>query len=178
MKTKNIVYIAKSIDGYIAGPNGELDWLQTVPNPTNDDMGFYEFMEPIDALIMGRNTYEMVASFEGPWPYSKHVFVLSNSLKKIPENLSDKVSLVSGTITEVLKNIHNKGFYKLYIDGGKTIQSFLKHDLIDELIISTIPIVLGKGIPLFDIVESKIQFSHHTTKVLLGEIVQSHYIKK
>ena len=81
----NIVYIATSLDGYIADKEGGLDWLNCVPNPHQDDMGFVDFMNSIDALVMGRNTFETVCGFDMPWPYNKPVFVLSNTLKSIPE---------------------------------------------------------------------------------------------
>ena len=109
---KNIVFIAKSIDGFIAGKNGELDWLNAIPNPENKDMGFVGLMNEIDALVMGRTTFETVCSFEGDWPYNKHVFVLSNSLNETPEKFREKVSLINGSEHEILKNLHKQGFYK------------------------------------------------------------------
>ncbi|MBT3383160.1 MAG: dihydrofolate reductase [Prolixibacteraceae bacterium] len=175
MKNKNIVFIAKSIDGFIAGKNGELDWLQSIPNPENNDMGFVSLMNEIDAIVMGITTFEMVCSFDGEWPYNKHLFVLSNSLSEIPEKLKEKATLLNGSVNEILNNIHEKGFYKLYIDGGKTVQNFLKEDLIDELRISTIPILLGDGISLFDVLPKSLKFNHLKTEVFLNQIVQSHY---
>ena len=138
MKKKNIVFIAKSLDGFIAGKNGELDWLELIPNPENVEMGFASLMQEIDALVMGKTTFETVCSFGGDWPYNKHVFVLSNSLKVVPEKLNKKVTLIKGHPQEILNQIHKKGYFKLYIYGGSTIQSFLKEDLIDELIITII----------------------------------------
>ncbi len=178
MKTKNIVFIGKSLDNYIAGKQGELDWLDMIPNPEQNDMGYYKLMEEVDALIMGRTTFETVLGFGIDWPYEKHVFVLSNSLKTIPEGLKDKVTLLSGSEKEVLKIIHKKGFLNLYIDGGKVIQNFLKQDLIDELRISTLPIILGDGIPLFDVLPKSLEFAHLKTEVFLEEIVHSCYERK
>lgn len=178
MNKKNIVFIAKSLDGYIADKDGALDWLHAIPNPDNEDMGFVKIMSEIDAVVMGRKTYEVVCSFGGEWPYSKPVFVLSNSLKEIPKRLRDKVTLVSGSPQEVLKTAQKKGFYKLYIDGGTTIQNFLKEGLIDELIITTIPILLGGGAPLFGDLNQAIRFDHLETKVFLQQIVQNHYRTK
>lgn len=178
LSNKNIVFIAKSIDGFIAGKNGELDWLNAIPNPENKDMGFVGLMNRIDAVVMGRATFETVCSFEGDWLYSKHVFVLSNSLKEIPARFKEKASLINGSEKDILNNIHEQGFYKLYIDGGKTVQNFLKEDLIDELIITTIPILLGDGIPLFNILPKSLEFNHVKTKVFLNQIVQSHYERK
>ena len=144
----NIVYVAESLDGYIAGPNGELDWLNSIPKPENCDYGWGEFIDRIDAILMGKNTFDVVLSF-GEWHYTKPVFVLSNSLKNIPEKLNDKCSLISGSVSEVVSELNNKGYKNIYVDGGKVIQSFLNEGLIDELIITKIPVLLGDGIPLF-----------------------------
>lgn len=178
MECKNSVYVGRSLDGFIAGKNGELDWLDAIPNPDGSDMGFYSFMARIDAIVMGRNTFEMVCSFGGDWPYKIPVFVLSTSLSAIPEGFNDKASLVEGSLEEVLKSIHGGGFHRLYIDGGITIQHFLKEDLIDELIISTIPILLGGGIPLFQELPNSLAFEHVKSEVFLGQIVQDSYLRK
>ncbi len=138
----NIVYIAASIDGYIAKKDGGLDWLNEVPNPDGSDFGFGDFMKTIDAIIMGRNTFEIVLSF-GEWPYTKPVFVLSNTLQTVPDNLKDKAEVLTGTPNSIIKEMNSRKFFNLYIDGGKTIQEFLKQDLIDEMIITRIPRILG-----------------------------------
>lgn len=178
MKNKNIVFIAKSLDGYIARKNGDIIWLNSIPNPENNDMGFVSLMNEIDAIVMGRTTFETVCGFKGEWPYNKHVFVLSNTLHEVPERLKDKVSLLAGNVKEILNKIHKKGYSILYIDGGKTVQNFLKEDLIDELIITTIPILLGDGISLFDSLPKSLEFTHLKTEVFLDQIVQSHYKRK
>lgn len=176
--SKNIVFIAKSLDGFIAGRNGELDWLEMVPNPDHVDMGFLPLLEEVDAIVMGRTTYETVLGFGGEWPYSKHVFVLSRSIKHIPEALSQKVSLLQGSPEEIVSEIHKRGYFTLYIDGGRTIQDFLRADLIDELRISTIPILLGGGFPLFGDLPEPLAFEHIESKVFLGQIVQDCYRRK
>ncbi|WP_303316040.1 dihydrofolate reductase family protein [Flavivirga abyssicola] len=178
MAYKNIVFIGKSLDGFIAGKNGELDWLDMIPNPNQHGMGYYDLMEEIDAIIMGKTTFETVIGFDIDWPYKKHVFVLSHSLKEVPKNLKGQVTLLHGKERDVLDTIHKKGFYNLYIDGGKTVQNFLKADLIDELRLSTIPILLGDGIPLFDVLPKSLVFNHVKTEVFLNQIVQSHYQRK
>ena len=172
---KNIVFLAQSLDGFIAGPNGEIDWLDTIPNPEQNDMGYVALMNEIDAIVMGRASFDFVKNYDGPWPYQKHVFVLSNTLTKIPEVLMDKASLLNGNVSQILDILHDKGFYSLYIDGGKTIQSFLKEDMIDELRITTIPIILGDGIPLYGIMDKSLVFNHIKTEVFLGQLVQSQY---
>lgn len=178
MSKKNIVFIATSLDGFIADKNGGLDWLQSIPNPDNDDMGFVEFTDGVDALVMGRTTFETVIGFDVPWPYDKPVFVLSNKLKEIPVSHKDKAYLVKGTLTEILEQIHEKGHERLYIDGGTTIRNFLKADLIDEIVLTTIPILLGGGSSLFGELPSELNFELIGTKIFLNQITQNHYKRK
>ncbi|WP_339877631.1 dihydrofolate reductase family protein [uncultured Algoriphagus sp.] len=174
---KNSVFIATSLDGFIAGKNDELDWLSTFPEIDHIDTGFNEFIAGIDALLMGRNTFEVVAGFEGEWFYKKPVFVWSNSLTEIPEKFKEKAFLVKGSLSKVLNEIHGKGFQKLYIDGGKTIQSFLKEDLIDEMIITTIPVLLGSGIPMFADLPNQLVFECVKSTRFLDKVVQNHYVR-
>lgn len=174
----NIVYIATSLDGYIADKNGGLDWLHSIPNPEGSDLGFYGFMERVDALVMGRNTFETVCGFDCEWPYSKPVFVISNSLKAIPEGFQDKAFLVSGELKNIIAELNGKGFKELYIDGGITVQNFLAEDLIDEMIITTIPVVLGGGSPLFGDLPSPLQFELTSSEVLINAIVKNHYLRQ
>lgn len=178
MTKKNIVFIAKSLDGYIADKNGGLDWLHSIPNPEQNDMGYNQLMDEVDAIVMGRTTYEVVLGFGIDWPYKKHVFVLSNTIKELPENLKGKVSLLKGTLKEILSSIHKRGYSNLYIDGGRTVQAFLKEDLIDELRITTIPILLGGGFPLFGELPSAMEFEHVKSELFLGQVVQNHYKRK
>lgn len=173
----NFVYIATSIDGFIATEDGGVEWLENVPNHDGSDLGFADFTARIDALVMGRKTYEKVLDF-GQWPYEKPVFVLSNSLKSVPENLEGKADIVSGEIVSVIETLRSRGFQNLYIDGGKVIQSFLSQDLIDELIITRLPVLLGKGIPLFAELDEPLHFTHLSTKVLCDSLVQSRYIRE
>ena len=178
MNKKNCIFIATSIDGYIADEKGHIDWLHSIQNPNNDDMGYVEFNNNIDALIMGRITYETVCGFNVSWSYDKPVFVLSNTLKQIAEEHKDKVFLVKGSLVEVLECVNKKGYQKLYIDGGVTIQSFLKEDLIDEMIITTIPIILGGGYPLFSELLERLEFELVESKVYLNQLTQSYYKRK
>jgi len=178
MSNKNSIFIATSLDGYISNKNGGLDWLQSIPNPENDDMGFVEFTNRIDALVMGRTTFETVIGFDVPWPYNKPVFVLSNKLKEIPKSHKDKAYLIKGTLTEILKQIHTKGHERLYIDGGTTIRNFLKEDLIDEMVLTKIPILLGGGSSLFAELPNELKFELIGTKTFLNQITQNHYKRK
>lgn len=174
----NKVFIATSLDGYIADKNGGVDWLHAIPNPDHNDMGYVEFISGIDALVMGRTTFETVIGFDVPWPYTLPVFVLSNQLKEIPETHKDKAFLVRGTLAEILENIHRKGYNSLYIDGGTTIRSFLSEDLIDEMILTTIPILLGGGSTLFGALPTELKFELVGTKTYLNQITQRHYRRK
>ncbi len=175
MDHKNHVFIARSLDGFIADKNGNIDYLETVPNPDQSDMGYVNFIKKMDALIMGRSTFEKVFSFGIDWPYDLPVFVLSQSLKELPQELTEKVEIISGSPNEVLNIVHQKGHHHLYIDGGKTVQTFLQEDLIDEMTLTTIPILLGGGIPLFGDLAASLKFKHLHTQVFLNEVVQSHY---
>ncbi|HCG8578266.1 TPA: dihydrofolate reductase [Vibrio parahaemolyticus] len=167
----NIVFIATSLDGYIADKQGKLDWLQPVPNPDNIDTGFVPLMERIDGLVMGRNTFDVVLSFGCDWPYSKPVFVLSNTMTEVPQGYEDKVFLVKG-------ELNTKGFNELYIDGGVTIQNFLKEDLIDEMVITRFPILLGGGAPLFGDLQQPLNFKVTKSEVVLGTLVQTTYVRE
>jgi len=171
----NRVFIATSLDGYIAGENGDISWLHSIPNPDNIDMGYADFMAQVDALVMGRNTFETVCGFDIDWPYNKPVFVLSNKLSEIPLKYEGKAFLVNGSLNEVLAKIHKKGYKELYIDGGTTIRNFLKEDLIDEIIITTIPIMLGNGVPLFSSLNRQLQFECRESKIYLKKIVQNSF---
>ena len=173
----NSVYLGVSLDGFIADRDGGLEWLDQIPNPNKDDMGYPAFMNRIDALVMGKNTFETVLGFDVDWPYQKKVFVLSNTRKDIPENLSDKVEILKGDLKNVLAIIHQQGYERLYIDGGKLIQSFLEEDLIDEMILTTIPVLLGGGVPLFGDLNDHRWFKCESSRVLLDHMVQTHYVR-
>ena len=174
----NKVFIATSIDGYIADKNGGTEWLHSIPNPENDDMGYENFMSDIDALVMGRNTFETVCAFDMERPYKKPVFVLSNTMKAVPEEYEGKVELLRGDVSEILKVIHEKGYKNLYIDGGKTIQRFLKEDAIDEMTITTIPYLLGGGTPLFSEMVQPLYFECVESKNYLGKVAQNRFVRK
>lgn len=153
------IYIATSLDGFIAKPDGDIEWLDHpdyVLKDKKEDFGFYTFMDSVDALVMGRHTFEKVLSFGGEWPYQKPVVVLTIQQITIPEKLTEKVILMSGTPKEIVAKCAEQGFKHLYIDGGKTIQQFLNAELIDVITITKIPVLLGEGIPLFGKTEKDI----------------------
>lgn len=160
------VYIATSADGYIATPEGDVDWLHAAGNPAadmgnNSDMGFNDFMASVDCMIMGRKCMEKISSFNltpEQWPYGDtKIFVLSHSLKVSPENLRGKVEMYSGDIPALINQLEGKGFEHAYIDGGATITSFINLQLINEMTITKAPVILGEGIPLFGKINNKIK---------------------
>lgn len=151
------VYIATSVDGFIARPNGAVDWLHTAGNLEADmgteDMGFKSFMDSVDCMIMGRKCMEMISSMNltpEQWFYGDmKIIVLSDTVKEAPDNLKGKVEMFSGNIGHLIHSLEKEGYQHAYIDGGKTIQSFIDLKLIDEITLTRIPILLGEGIPLF-----------------------------
>lgn len=173
--SKNSVFIATSIDGYIADKEGGVDWLHSIPNPDGIDMGYNDFIADKDAIVMGRATFETVCGFDIDWPYTIPVYVLSSSLNQIPQKYQGNAFLLKGTIPEVLAQIHSRGHKNLYIDGGKTIQGFLTEDLIDELIITVIPVLLGAGIPLFSELPESLKFECQSTRHFLDKVAQHCY---
>lgn len=173
----NHVYIATSLDGFIATPEGDVDWLDETPNPEQSDYGYGDFIAGIDAIVMGRVTFEKVLTFGG-WPYDRPVFVLSTRLTALPDDLADKAEVVSGACPEVVGQLNDRGHKELYIDGGRVIQAFLEADLIDEITITRIPILLGQGIPLFDDLSHRLRFSHRKTDVYNNALVKSSYTRR
>ena len=178
METKNHIFIATSIDGFIADRNGGIEFLQSVPNPKNEDLGYNQFIEKIDAIVMGRGTFQTVLGFNIPWPYKLPVFVASSTLKSVPDELNGRVEIVNGTPSEITKKMTEKGFRNIYIDGGTTIHRYLKEDLIDEMVISTIPVVLGEGTPLFGALSQALEFDLISSEVFLDAITQVTYRRK
>lgn len=172
----NYVYIAASLDGFIADPAGSLDWLNEMPNPENSDFGYAEFMNRIDAIVMGRGTFETVLTF-GDWPYDKPVFVLTSSLKNVPPELVGKVEFVNGDVTAIAQDLRSRGYENLYIDGGRTVQSFLKVDLIDELVLTRVPVLLGGGVPLFGEIGRELAFRHVSTETLNPQLTKARYVR-
>ncbi|MFU9001010.1 dihydrofolate reductase family protein [Proteus sp. TSJ240517] len=172
-----VVYIATSLDGYIADKQGNIDWLTSIENPKNLDFGFSDFLSEIDVIIMGRTTFETIMGFDIEWPYVQPVFVLSNTIKELPSSLPSNVNILSGNVNEIIKRLKDDGYNRVYVDGGKTVQGFINEGFVDELIITRIPILLGEGIPLFIPNDKKIEFTHHKTEVYLDSFVKSHYKK-
>ena len=164
-----------SLDGFIADPDGGVDWLSIGTDPDAPDDGWFEnFMDRIDALVMGRASFEKVVSF-GVWPYPKPVFVLSRTMRNVPDGFEERASVISGSPVDVVRSLAERGFRRLYVDGGKTAQVFLDEDLIDEIAIAYVPVLLGRGIPLFGERDQRLEFRHIETKALSMGLVLSRY---
>lgn len=177
MPTKCSVFVGVSLDGFIARIDGAIDWLDkaNAMAPVGEDFGFSQFMSTVDAIVMGRNTFELVLSFE-PWPYgSTPVVVLSNRLTMLPPKTPSTVSLSSLAPRALVEELSAKGMSHLYVDGGLTIQSFLATGMIDELTLTRIPVLLGSGVPLFGGLLADVWLEHLSTEVFEPGFVQSRY---
>ncbi|HMQ51840.1 MAG TPA: dihydrofolate reductase family protein [Anaerolineae bacterium] len=174
---KASVYIATSLDGFIARPDGAIDWLPVGESePGVEDYGYREFMDSVDYLVMGRGTFEVVLSFGGEWPYGeKRLVVLSSRPVEIPDRLAGTVEWLSGSPQAVVDRLAERGAQHLYVDGGKTIQGFLAAGLIQHLTITRIPILIGEGLPLFGPVPHDIKLNHIETRSFANGLVQSRY---
>lgn len=173
---KASAYIATSLDGFIARENGNIDWL---PAPGKDesaeDYGYKEFMDTVDVLVMGRNTFEKVLTFP-EWPYgSRPVVVLSHRPVNIPEHLARSVEAMSCSPHDLVKRLSERGARHLYVDGGKTIREFLDEGLIQQLIVTQVPILIGSGIPLVGPLKRDIRLRHIKTRQFADGLVQSRY---
>jgi dihydrofolate reductase len=173
---KTIVYIGTSLDGFIARKDGDIDWLVKF---ANDEAihAYEEFISRIDAIVIGRGTFEKVLGFLS-WPYKNNLFVLSTSIKEVPDTVREKVTILSMKPSELLSYLAGEGFSNIYVDGGKVIQDFLKEDLIDELIISKAPVLIGSGIPLFGFLDNDLPFEHIRTEVYSNGLLRSYYERK
>ena len=167
------VFIATSLDGFIARPDGALDWL---PVDGGEPHGYNEFIAGIDAIVIGRKTYETVLAFNA-WPYGqKQVVVLSTRPSELVAPPSEAVChMMSGTPQEVVAWLAKRGLERLYIDGGVTVQRFLAAELIERVIITRIPVLLGQGIPLFGPLTRDIRLEHVGTRSYPSGLVQSEY---
>lgn len=178
------VHIATSVDGFIARTDGSVDWLHTYGNQEADmgddaDMGFNNFIESIDCMIMGRGCIEAISGFNlspEQWPYrDARVIVLSKTLTEPPENVKDRVAIYSGDVPELVETLEREGYQHAYVDGGKTIQSFLNLKLITDMSLTQIPVLLGEGIPLFGQTNQDIRLEKAEAKAFPNELVQVHY---
>src|SRR3989441_8598104 len=165
------VFIGTSLDGFIARPNGDLDWL---PEGGGEPHGYDEFMASVDAIVIGRKTFEKVLTL-GPWPYGgKRVVVLSSR----PVDLSaagGAVEQMAGPPAEIVSQLAATGAHHLYVDGGITIQGFLRAGLVQRLTITRVPVLIGDGIPLFGLLQRDVRLRHIMTRQYPSGLVQSEY---
>ena len=171
------IFVGVSLDGFIARPNGDLDWLMGEGGGDSAEYGYNEFIADIDAIVMGRRTFEKVLTFD-KWYYgNKRVVVLSHQ----PLDLSGArvrggvVEQRAGAPSGIVSKLAASGANRLYVDGGSTLQQFLRAGLIHRLIISRLPVLIGEGIPLFGSLPHDIRLSHVTTRTYPGGMVQSEY---
>jgi len=166
------VFIGTSLDGFIARLNGAFDFL---PPGGGEPHGYDEFMATVDALVMGRKSFESILAFD-KWPYGeKPVFVLSTKpLGTAP--VGAVVERMSGAPAEIVSQLTARGIRHIYVDGGITIQRFLNAGLIQRLIITRVPVLIGSGIPLFGAVPSDILLKHVGTRQYASGLVQSEYV--
>ncbi len=174
------VYCGASVDGFIARENDSFDFLSAGDgeNPPNEDFGFAEFMKEIDALVMGRRTFEVVRPFK-EWPYGKTpVFVRTHRPLDLPPDYPHPVHATSGDPADVIAQLAQRGLHRLYVDGGRTIQDFMNAGLIDRIIVSRVPVLIGSGISLFGPLSRDLRLEHVATKVWPGGMVRTEYLVK
>ncbi|MBD3679634.1 MAG: dihydrofolate reductase [Rhodobacteraceae bacterium] len=169
------VFIACSLDGFIAREDGGLDWLE-LPGAADEDHGYSAFMAQMDGLLMGRRSFEAVLSF-GDWPYEKPVTVLSRSLspKDIPDDLRGKVDVHPGPLPATMQTLAGRGWRNVYLDGGQTVSAALQAGLVAEMTITRLPVLLGRGIPLFRLPAKDIALTLIEQRSFPSGMVQSRY---
>lgn len=168
---KASVFVGTSMDGYIARADGSLDWL---PAGGGEEHGYEAFMASVDALVIGRHTYETVLGFD-EWPYgSKTVYVLSSKPLR-PSPTGAVVEHLAGEPAALAAQLTARGVRHAYVDGGITVQGFLRAGLIQRLIVTRVPVLIGTGIPLFGVTARDIRLRHIATRQYASGLVQSEY---
>jgi dihydrofolate reductase len=169
---KASIFVGTSLDGFIARANGAFDFL---PQDGGEPHGYDDFIATVDTLVMGRNTFDVVMAMP-TWPYgSKPVIVLSSRpLTVTPPGI--QIERMSGALAEIVSRLEARGIRHIYVDGGLTIQRFLREGLIQTLIITRVPVLIGDGIPLFGALSHDIVLRHVGTRSLAGGLVQSEYL--
>lgn len=169
------VFIAVSLDGYIARPDGDIDWLMDVPD-AGEDHGYDAFVDTVDGHVIGRHTYQKVLTF-GDWHYKKPVIVPTRALTNadLPDHLAGRVTFTAEEPEQLMRRLASEGWRHAYVDGGQLIQSFLRAGLIHEIQITHVPILLGSGIPLFGALDRDVKLRHLETKAYPSGLVDSKY---
>jgi dihydrofolate reductase len=172
MTIKASVYIATSLDGFIARRNGDIDWLSG--GEGGGDYGYAEFISTVDLIVMGRNTYEKVLTFGG-WPYEKKVIVLTGRDLAIPQKLSGKVEPHNLSPSNLIHKLELQDVKHIYLDGGVTIQRFLREGLVHEMTITTIPVLIGDGLALFGSLHKDVRLELLDSRSFQNGFVQNKY---
>ncbi len=169
------VFIATSLDGFIARADGDITWLAQHSDPA-EDTGYAAFMADKDVILMGRSTFETVCGFDA-WPYDRPVMVMSRQAERVnvPAALREQVSVVSQSPAQVLHLLEVQGVRRVYLDGGQLIQSFLCEGLVSDLTVTTVPILLGEGRRLFGPLRQDVCLQWLSTRSLPSGLVQSCY---
>jgi len=166
------VFIGTSVDGFIARKNDELDFL---PEGGGEPHGYTEFIASVDAIVIGRKTFEKVLTF-GTWPYGeRRVVVLSRRPVDLSVVSGGVVEQMAGAPAEIVSQLAARGVHNLYIDGGDTIQRFLRAGMIQRLIITRVPVLIGEGVPLFGALPHDVRLRHMATRSYPSGLVQSEY---
>jgi dihydrofolate reductase len=161
-----------SVDGFIARPNGDLDFL---PPGGGEPHGYNEFIASVDALVIGRKTFETVQAFP-EWPYGdKRVVVLSSRPVDFAKVRGGVVEQMAGTPAEIVSKLAATGVRHVYVDGGITVQGFLRAGLVQRLTITRVPVLIGQGIPLFGSLPSDVRLQHVATQQYPSGLVKSEY---
>ncbi|QRF90994.1 deaminase [Alcaligenes faecalis] len=169
------VFIRTSLDGFIAKPDGDIAWLLERSDPA-EDHGYMAFIADKDAVVMGRGTYEKVLTFD-VWPYQLPVVVLSRQLAdtSVPEHLQGKVRFSRQTPEQLMEQLAAENLQRIYVDGGQLIQSFLRAGLVHEMILSTMPVLIGEGRRLFGDVNQDMDWRLLSSQSFPSGLVQSRY---
>ncbi len=166
------VFCGVSVDGFLARPDHKVDFLET---HEHEPHGYEEFYGSVDVVVIGRNTYQFVVSY-GKWLYGKKpVVVLSSRPIDFSWIKTSAVQQMSGEPAEIVAKLEAHGYRHAYIDGGVTIQRFLVAGLIDRMVISSVPVLIGSGMPLFGPLPHDIQLHHVATRTYRGGLVQNEY---
>lgn len=169
------VFIATSLDGYIARADGDIGWLLDRDDPA-EDHGYAEFIADKDMIVMGRGSFEKVLTM-GPWAYDRPVLVLSRQLagKPVPEPLQGKVRFSDCAPRDAMAQLAAEGVHRVYVDGGQLVQSFLREGLITDLVVTTVPVLIGTGRPLFGALPRDVDLALESSRHFPSGLVQSKY---
>ena len=169
------VFIATSLDGYIARPDGDIDWLLARDDP-REDHGYDAFIADKDAIVMGRGSYEKVATFDA-WPYDRPVLVLSRELAgaPVPDRLRGKVRFADLSPLDAMRELEQDGARRVYVDGGRIVQAFLRAGLIADMVVTTVAVLIGAGRPLFGELPADRDLALVASRSFPSGLVQSTY---